>query len=143
VPLPRSRWVRIGLGIVLMLGGMPPLGAILPFFGVGTIVLGLLVLSYDLPWVRRWRRRTEVVGLRWWRRHQNDAGISQMWRWTLAAASWPFLLIYKLKSWGRSLATRISWYRRTRRNGMRLNGFRRAKRKSTRTARRRAGSPAQ
>ena len=59
------RWVRVGIGGLLVVGGL--LG-FLPVLGFWMIPLGLLVLSYDLPAVRRWRRRFEVTWLRRWLR---------------------------------------------------------------------------
>ncbi|MDP6346027.1 MAG: hypothetical protein QF578_07290 [Alphaproteobacteria bacterium] len=56
------RWARMAVGLALILGGL--LG-FLPVVGFWMLPLGLLVLSYDLPRVRRWRRRLEVW---WWRR---------------------------------------------------------------------------
>ncbi|MBW8636712.1 hypothetical protein K1W69_05880 [Hoeflea sp. WL0058] len=55
--LPRSRLFRVGLGSLLVVGGI--LG-FLPILGFWMIPLGLLVLSHDLPMVRRWRRRLAV-----------------------------------------------------------------------------------
>ncbi|MFP6771454.1 MAG: hypothetical protein VCE74_03810 [Alphaproteobacteria bacterium] len=55
---------RLAIGVLLLLGGM--LG-FLPILGFWMFPLGLLVLSYDLPMVRRWRRRLEVHWLRRWR----------------------------------------------------------------------------
>ena len=57
LPLPRSRLLRIVLGVLLMIGG---LFSILPVFGLWMIPLGLLILSIDVPRVRRWRRRFAV-----------------------------------------------------------------------------------
>jgi len=57
--LPGSRIVRVALGVGLVVGGV--LG-FLPVLGFWMIPLGLLVLSVDLPFVRRWRRKIEV----WW-----------------------------------------------------------------------------
>jgi hypothetical protein len=57
MPLPRSRLLRIAIGVLLIIGG---LFSILPVFGVWMIPLGLLVLSVDIPRVRRWRRRFAV-----------------------------------------------------------------------------------
>lgn len=57
LPLPRSRALRIALGVVLCIGG---LFAFLPILGVWMIPLGLFVLSVDIPRVRRWRRRFAV-----------------------------------------------------------------------------------
>ena len=59
LPLPASRVARIGLGIVLILGGI---FSILPVLGLWMLPLGLIVLSVDFPIVRRWRRRVEL----WW-----------------------------------------------------------------------------
>jgi hypothetical protein len=61
ITLPRSRALRIGLGIALIIGGL--LG-FLPIVGFWMLPLGILVLSYDLSFARRWRRRIVV----WWRR---------------------------------------------------------------------------
>jgi len=64
VYLPRSKPIRIGLGAVLIGGGL--LG-FLPVLGFWMIPLGLLVLSIDLPVVRRWRRQLTV----WWHRRKD------------------------------------------------------------------------
>jgi hypothetical protein len=51
--LPASRLARMGIGAALILGGF--LG-FLPILGFWMIPLGLIVLSIDVPIVRRWRR---------------------------------------------------------------------------------------
>ena len=63
IPLPQSRGLRIGLGIALVLGGIV---GFLPILGFWMVPLGLLVLSVDLPPVRRARRRLSV----WWARRR-------------------------------------------------------------------------
>ena len=63
--LPKSKPLRIGLGIVLV--GCGFLG-FLPVLGFWMIPLGLLVLSVDLPAVRRWRRQLTV----WWYRKKDE-----------------------------------------------------------------------
>ena len=62
--LPQSRPVRIGIGILLVAFGL--LG-FLPVLGFWMIPLGLLVLSVDIPIVRRWRRQLAV----WWHRRKD------------------------------------------------------------------------
>ena len=62
--LPQSRPTRIGLGILLVACGFV---GFLPVLGFWMIPLGLLVLSVDLPPVRRARRRLTV----WWHRDKN------------------------------------------------------------------------
>lgn len=57
--LPKSRLLRIIIGILLIIGGF--LG-FLPILGFWMIPLGFIVLSVDLHWVRKKRRRIEV----WW-----------------------------------------------------------------------------
>ncbi len=57
LPLPRSRLLRILIGTLLVIGGLL---SFLPIFGVWMIPLGMLVLSIDIPRVRRWRRRFAV-----------------------------------------------------------------------------------
>ena len=61
--LPRSRLLRIVLGVALVIGGI--LG-FLPILGFWMIPLGLVVLSVDIAWVRRRRRRLVV----WWGRRR-------------------------------------------------------------------------
>ena len=65
--LPQSKPVRIGLGILLVAGGLI---GFLPVLGFWMIPLGLLVLSVDLPIVRRWRRQLTV----WWHREKGEEG---------------------------------------------------------------------
>ncbi len=58
-------WVRRGAGILLVIGGL--LG-FLPVLGFWMLPLGLILLSDDVPWLRRGRRRAQVWVSRWWRR---------------------------------------------------------------------------
>lgn len=55
--LPGRAPARIALGAALVVGGV--LG-FLPVLGFWMVPLGLLVLSQDLPMVRRWRRSLVV-----------------------------------------------------------------------------------
>ena len=55
--LPGNRVVRIALGVILVLFGLV---GFLPILGFWMVPLGLLVLSVDIPRVRRWRRRFAV-----------------------------------------------------------------------------------
>lgn len=64
IGLPRSRMVRIGLGVSLV--GLGLFG-ILPVLGFWMIPLGLIVLSVDLPGVRKWRRRMTLRFGKWMR----------------------------------------------------------------------------
>ncbi|MEN3793290.1 hypothetical protein [Fulvimarina sp. MAC3] len=64
IGLPQNRWLRMSLGALLVIGGA--LG-FLPILGFWMIPVGLVVLSIDLPGVRRWRRRTEVWLMRKYR----------------------------------------------------------------------------
>jgi hypothetical protein len=59
--LPQSRPLRIAIGGVLIFGGI--LG-FLPVLGFWMVPLGLLVLSHDLAFIRRKRRKFSV----WWAR---------------------------------------------------------------------------
>jgi hypothetical protein len=65
--LPQSKPIRIGLGILLVAGGLV---GFLPVLGFWMIPLGLLVLSVDIPIVRRWRRQLTV----WWHRRKGENG---------------------------------------------------------------------
>ncbi len=57
LPLPRSRLLRILIGVLFIIGGV---FSFLPILGFWMVPLGLLVLSVDIPRVRRWRRRFAV-----------------------------------------------------------------------------------
>jgi purine-cytosine permease-like protein len=61
--LPRSRALRVLIGVVLILFGF--LG-FLPVLGFWMIPLGLLVLSFEFAVVRRLRRRLTI----WWARRR-------------------------------------------------------------------------
>ena len=63
--LPESRVHRLTIGGLLVLGGM--LG-FLPVLGFWMVPLGFLVLSVDLPAIRRWRRQMTV----WWYRRKGE-----------------------------------------------------------------------
>jgi hypothetical protein len=60
--LPRSRPLRILAGVLLVLMG---LAGFLPLLGFWMLPLGLMVLSVDLPAVRRLRRRASIAWMRW------------------------------------------------------------------------------
>ncbi|BBD38215.1 hypothetical protein Amn_30950 [Aminobacter sp. Y103A] len=64
--MPRSRGVRIGIGVALSFFGL--LG-FLPVLGFWMIPLGLLVLSHEFHVVRRVRRRLII----WWERRKRPA----------------------------------------------------------------------
>jgi hypothetical protein len=66
VDLPNNRVVRIGIGVLLILFGF--LG-FLPIVGFWMIPLGLVVLSIDIPVVRRWRRQAQVRLGQWLKLH--------------------------------------------------------------------------
>lgn len=64
--LPRSRWIRLVLGVLFLIGGL--LG-FLPIVGFWMIPIGLALLGSDLPAVRRFNRRLMVRWGRWRARH--------------------------------------------------------------------------
>ncbi|MCX8997551.1 hypothetical protein NOF55_10570 [Rhizobiaceae bacterium BDR2-2] len=65
LPVPRSRNARVAMGGGLVVGGL--LG-FLPVVGFWMFPVGLIVLSHDLPMVRRARRRVAV----WWSRRRSE-----------------------------------------------------------------------
>lgn len=77
IRLPHQRWLRVLLGVALILGGFM---WFLPVVGIWMLPLGIVVLSVDFPLVRRFRRRTYVRFSRWWTnrkakfRNNNRAG---------------------------------------------------------------------
>ena len=72
VNVPGHPLLRMGLGVLLVIGGL--LG-FLPILGFWMIPLGLIVLSVDLPPVRRFRRNATVkIG---YRLHKRWPGIAK------------------------------------------------------------------
>jgi hypothetical protein len=63
LPLPRSRLLRVLIGVMLVVFGI---FGFLPILGFWMIPLGLLVLSYEFHAIRRLRRRLAV----WWERRR-------------------------------------------------------------------------
>ncbi len=61
--LPRSRLVRIVIGVLFVLFGLV---GFLPIVGFWMIPVGVLILSYEFAMIRRWRRRMAV---KWGRRN--------------------------------------------------------------------------
>jgi hypothetical protein len=47
---PDARWVRIPVGVLFLLGGV---FSILPVLGIWMLPLGLLLLAYDVPFMRK------------------------------------------------------------------------------------------
>ena len=64
IELPRSRLVRIGIGGSLVVLGA--FGGWLPVLGFWMAPLGLLILSADIPPIRRLNRRLTVAAVGWW-----------------------------------------------------------------------------
>ncbi|RMI22204.1 hypothetical protein [Sinorhizobium meliloti] len=70
--LPNSPALRVLIGVLLVFGGV--LG-FLPILGFWMVPLGLLVLSHDIPSMRRRRRKLAVWWARW-RSKPNSSGKS-------------------------------------------------------------------
>ena len=63
--LPRNRFVRIGLGITLVVVGA--VFGFLPILGYWMVPLGLLVLATDNAFIRHWNRKVGLAVTSWWR----------------------------------------------------------------------------
>jgi UPF0716 family protein affecting phage T7 exclusion len=63
--LPAAQWLRVVIGLIFIVGGL--LG-FMPILGFWMIPVGLLILSVDIPMVRRWRRQLTV----WWHRKRDE-----------------------------------------------------------------------
>ncbi|HYG85460.1 MAG TPA: hypothetical protein VD978_04310 [Azospirillum sp.] len=60
---PSARWVRLPVGLLLMVGG---LFSVLPVFGLWMLPLGLVLLAYDIPFLKRPIGRALVLAERRW-----------------------------------------------------------------------------
>ena len=85
VALPASRIFQILLGVALCIGGLL---AFLPVLGLWMLPLGILVLSVDLPPVRRLRRQFDVYWGRSEMRGHTDGLIA--WLMKKIRRKWPF-----------------------------------------------------
>lgn len=66
---PSASWVRVPLGILLMVGGL--LG-FLPVLGFWMLPLGVALLSLDVAMLRRPTARAIISGERHWRRFRRN-----------------------------------------------------------------------
>ncbi len=64
---PGARWIRIPVGVLLIVGGV--LG-FLPILGFWMLPLGLLLLAEDYPPAQRWIRSMMVGARRLWLRQK-------------------------------------------------------------------------
>jgi hypothetical protein len=60
---PDARWIRIPVGVLLILGGV---FSILPFLGIWMLPLGLLLIAYDVPILRNPVGRFTIWGTGRW-----------------------------------------------------------------------------
>ncbi len=60
---PRAGWVRIPLGLLLVAGGV---FSFLPVLGIWMLPLGLLLIAYDVPFLRRPIARFTIWGANRW-----------------------------------------------------------------------------
>jgi hypothetical protein len=71
---PDARWIRLPLGGLLVLGGV---FSILPVLGLWMLPLGLLLIAYDVPVLRRPVARFTLWGIARWRRWRQPRSGSQ------------------------------------------------------------------
>ncbi|MBM1169877.1 hypothetical protein [Microvirga arabica] len=61
---PNARWVRLPVGVLFVLGGL--VAPLVPVLGVWMIPLGLLLLAYDVPILRRPTANFTIWSARKW-----------------------------------------------------------------------------
>jgi hypothetical protein len=65
MPVPSNIVLRVGLGLLCIVGG---LFSFLPILGIWMLPLGLMILSIDFPPIRRFRRVATVKIMGWLKR---------------------------------------------------------------------------
>ena len=70
IPVPGNVLLRVVLGLIMIFGGL--LG-FLPVVGYWMLPIGLLILSIDFPFVRRWRRNMTVKLGDWFKQRWPNA----------------------------------------------------------------------
>ncbi|MGX5735998.1 hypothetical protein [Bosea thiooxidans] len=68
---PRARWIRLPIGVLLVVGGV---FSILPVLGIWMLPIGLLLLAGDIPVLRRPVARLTVWGSERWARLRRRFG---------------------------------------------------------------------
>lgn len=68
---PRARWLRLPVGLLLVLGGV---FSILPVLGLWMLPIGLLLLAADVPVLRRPMARFAVWAAEGWARLRRRFG---------------------------------------------------------------------
>lgn len=68
---PSAGWIRFPIGVLLVLGGV---FSFLPVLGIWMLPLGLMLLAYDLPVLKRPIGRTLVWGERRWKEWRRRRG---------------------------------------------------------------------
>ncbi len=61
---PHARWARMPVGVLFVLGGL--LAPLVPILGVWMIPIGLLLLAYDVPFLRRPTANFTIWSTRKW-----------------------------------------------------------------------------
>ena len=61
---PEATWVRVPVGVLLIIGGLL---SFLPVLGIWMLPLGLVLLAYDVPFLKAPIGRVLVQGERRWR----------------------------------------------------------------------------
>ena len=61
--LPKSRWARIAIGVLLVIFGLV---GFLPVLGFWMVPVGLAILSIDIPVVHRFTTKASAFLKRWW-----------------------------------------------------------------------------
>jgi hypothetical protein len=60
---PDARWMRVPAGMLLVLGGV---FSILPVLGIWMLPLGLMLIAYDVPFLRKPVGRFTLWGIEKW-----------------------------------------------------------------------------
>ena len=60
---PDAKWIRLPVGVLFVLGGI---FSILPVFGLWMLPLGLLLMAYDIPILRKPVGRFTIWAVRKW-----------------------------------------------------------------------------
>ena len=64
---PQSKWIRLPIGVAMVLGGL--LG-FLPILGFWMVPVGLILLGEDIPVLRRYTLRALGAAQAWWDRRR-------------------------------------------------------------------------
>ncbi len=86
---PDARWIRLPVGLLMILGGV---FSILPILGIWMLPVGLLLIAYDVPLLRRPMGRVTIWSMRTWVAFRHEVPLKILLLGSALLFLFPFLI---------------------------------------------------